>query len=281
VWWRGGETWAPADPAMAAEMERAEADHAAAFAATFRPPIWAYLSPGWSRQPDEEPSSEQFAIVYLEWETAHPAEWRQDAGFSGSPYGLKESILQAIDLHGVSEPNRAAVERLLLAAVRGPYRAKDWRYARVAPPRRQRTVARSAGLDRGWRRPSCCTPRGLRAVSPRQPRPEHQPAAPTATGSSNVPRRDGRDRVADYGFRGRPRRCSPASQAQSSPTGATRSRCPRARSCRRECALLRARSRRARPAAPPWHWRTGAAAAPGSLRSMIGAACESTSGDAA
>jgi hypothetical protein len=132
VWWRGGETWAPADPAMAAEMERAEADHAAAFAATFRPPIWAYLSPGWSRQPDEEPSSEQFAIVYLEWETAHPAEWRQDAGFSGSPYGLKESILQAIDLHGVSEPNRAAVERLLLAAVRGPYRAKDWRYARVA-----------------------------------------------------------------------------------------------------------------------------------------------------
>lgn len=132
VWWRAGQTWTPADPAMAAEMERAEAAHATALAATFRPPIWAYLRPGWSRQPDEEPSSEQFAITYLEWEVAHPDEWRQTAGYSGSPYGLKESILQAMDLHGVSDPNRAAVERLLLTAVKGPYRAKDWRYARVA-----------------------------------------------------------------------------------------------------------------------------------------------------
>jgi len=132
VWWRAGQTWAPDDPAMAAEMARAEADHAAALAETFLAPIAPYLSPGWSRQSEEKPSSEQFAILYLEWETAYPDEWHQDAGTYLSPTGLKGSILRAMDWHGVSEAGRAAVEKLLLAAVRGRYRAKDWRYTRVA-----------------------------------------------------------------------------------------------------------------------------------------------------
>ena len=132
VWWRAGQTWAPDDPAMAAEMARAEADHAAALAETFFAPIAPYLSPGWSRQSEEKPSSEQFAILYLEWEMAYPDEWYQDAGTYLSPCGLKGSILRAMDWHGVSEPGRAAVEKLLLAAVRGRYRAKDWRSTRVA-----------------------------------------------------------------------------------------------------------------------------------------------------
>ncbi len=132
VWWRVGQTWAPDDPAMAAEMARAEAEHAAALAETFFAPIAPYLRPGWSRQSGEKQSSEQFAILYLEWEMAYPDEWYQDAGTYLSPSGLKGSILRAMDWHGVSEPDRAAVERLLLAAVRGPYRAKDWRYTRVA-----------------------------------------------------------------------------------------------------------------------------------------------------
>ena len=79
VWWRAGRTWAPDESAMAAELARAEADHAAALAETFLAPIAPYLSPVWSRQSDEKPS-EQFAILYLEWEMAYPDEWRQDAG---------------------------------------------------------------------------------------------------------------------------------------------------------------------------------------------------------
>jgi hypothetical protein len=87
---------------------------------------------GWSRLADEKPTSEQFAILYLEWEMAYPDEWQQDAGTYVSPFGLKGSILRAMDWHGVSEPDRAAVQKLLLAAVIGPYRAKDWQYTRVA-----------------------------------------------------------------------------------------------------------------------------------------------------
>lgn len=57
VWWRAGQTWAPGDPAMAAEIGR------------------------WT---------------------------------------------------GTGCANRTGVEKLLLATVRGPYRAEDWRYTRVA-----------------------------------------------------------------------------------------------------------------------------------------------------
>ena len=77
---------------MAAEMARAEADHAGALAETFLAPIAPYLRPGWSQQSDEKPSSEQFAILYLEWEVAYPDEWHQTAGTYLSPAGLKGSI---------------------------------------------------------------------------------------------------------------------------------------------------------------------------------------------
>ena len=50
-----------------------------------------------------------------------------------------------MDWHGVSEPDRAAVEKLLLAAVRGPYRAKDWRYTRVARHLDSRSLREALG----------------------------------------------------------------------------------------------------------------------------------------
>lgn len=132
VWWRFGRKWRPEDPAGAAEMARAEAVLAAAAAETFHAPIAPYLGAGWSRRADEIPSSEQFAILYLEWETAYPGEWRQDAGTFVSAAGMKGSILRAMNRHGVGEPHRPAVEKLLLAAIRGPYRVNDWRYTHVA-----------------------------------------------------------------------------------------------------------------------------------------------------
>jgi hypothetical protein len=133
VYWRAGATFTPTDPQLATEMEQAQARFSAAHADTFHAPISAYLDQPWHPSwRDRAPMLEPFALLYLEWELTFTDEWRQTAGAWGSPCGTKDLILKTMAAHGVSHLHSEAVEKLLLSAVRGPYRAKDWHYARIA-----------------------------------------------------------------------------------------------------------------------------------------------------
>lgn len=127
----GGE-WSPADPALATKMERAQAAHQKAFAETFYAPIEDYLRASSHGPSEARAMSEPFAILFLEWERAYPDEWAREAGRSGNRYGWKEHILKQTHRQGVGDPHREVTQRLVLETVRGPYRAKDWRYARIA-----------------------------------------------------------------------------------------------------------------------------------------------------
>jgi hypothetical protein len=156
VWRRAGGMWSPEDPGLADEMAHAEAAWSEAFAKTIYAPISAYRGSGWVGPPDVFAECEPFAVLYLEWEQNYPDEWSREAGRWGSRYGWKERILTAMHHQGVGDSHREAVERLVLAAVRGPYRAKDWRYARIArqldsPGLRESLRSIAAGDDEGAR----------------------------------------------------------------------------------------------------------------------------------
>jgi len=49
-----------------------------------------------------------------------------------SPWGLKEHLLRRLADAGAPAEHREALMQLVVAAVAGPYRCKDWLYARVA-----------------------------------------------------------------------------------------------------------------------------------------------------
>jgi hypothetical protein len=66
---------------------------------------------------------------------------------------IKELTIRMLLRDGVAEDFHPAVVELVVAAVRGPYRCKDWMYAALArlvdsPELRQRVTAVTAGADR-------------------------------------------------------------------------------------------------------------------------------------
>ncbi|MFY1595643.1 hypothetical protein [Micromonospora sp. WMMD737] len=71
------------------------------------------------------------AALYLRWEAEYPDEWGAPESWLWSRWGTKEVLLRRLDRGGLPETIRPEIAELILAALRRPYRCKDWRYARL------------------------------------------------------------------------------------------------------------------------------------------------------
>ncbi|MGC4791233.1 hypothetical protein ACLQ22_25800 [Micromonospora sp. DT178] len=67
--------------------------------------------------------------LYLRWETEYPDEWGAPESWMWSRWGTKEVLLRRLDRGGLPEAVKPQVAELILAALRRPYRCKDWLYA--------------------------------------------------------------------------------------------------------------------------------------------------------
>jgi len=73
-----------------------------------------------------------YALLFLQWERRYPDEWREAGTWTSSPWTPKELSLARLARDGVPAAHSDEVARLVIAAVEGPYRCKDWRYAPLA-----------------------------------------------------------------------------------------------------------------------------------------------------
>ncbi|MEU8234854.1 hypothetical protein AB0C12_35125 [Actinoplanes sp. NPDC048967] len=77
-----------------------------------------------------------YAVLYLRWEERFLPELRRSWGCS--PWTTKEVVLRDFIRDGVPAEQEADLAELTMAALRRPYRCKDWMYAgllrHVAPP---------------------------------------------------------------------------------------------------------------------------------------------------
>ncbi|MEU8217221.1 hypothetical protein AB0C47_15745 [Micromonospora taraxaci] len=70
-----------------------------------------------------------FAALSLRWEAEYPDEWGAPESWMWSRWGTKEAVLRRFDRAGCPEDIRPEIAELILAALRRPYRCKDWMYA--------------------------------------------------------------------------------------------------------------------------------------------------------
>ncbi|THV29060.1 hypothetical protein [Glycomyces paridis] len=93
-----------------------------------------------------------YALLFLEWELAYPAEWTRHA----KAWGTKERLLRDLAVPGHAEPVRAKLVEFTDAAVRRAYRCKDREYVRVARavdgPDLRKRLADAADSDSPWAR---------------------------------------------------------------------------------------------------------------------------------
>nr|WP_239543055.1 hypothetical protein [Micromonospora terminaliae] len=70
-----------------------------------------------------------FVVLYLRWEADFPEEWQAPESRMWSPWGTKEALLRRLDRDVIPEGIKPQIAELILAALRRPYRCKDWGYA--------------------------------------------------------------------------------------------------------------------------------------------------------
>lgn len=68
-------------------------------------------------------------MLYLRWEAEYPDEWGAPGSWMWSRSETKEAVLRRLDRGGVPEDIQPQIAELILAALRRPYRRKDWAYA--------------------------------------------------------------------------------------------------------------------------------------------------------
>jgi hypothetical protein len=112
-------------------MDQAQAARRSAYARTLFGAIAVYCDPTDAAAPTTRQQNVPYALLFLWWERQYPREWRE-AGSLGSLWGTKARILASSTRDGVSESHQADVVDLIVAAVAGPYRCEDWRYACLA-----------------------------------------------------------------------------------------------------------------------------------------------------
>jgi hypothetical protein len=130
--WALAASPAPDDPALAAEMQRARQMTDAARHESLYGPLDDFLSAQGRDDPGAAESGLPFVLLFLAWERSHPSEWRDERQHTGSPWSTKELLLARAGQSPIPEQYQVAMTGLVLAAVAGPYRCKDWMYAGVA-----------------------------------------------------------------------------------------------------------------------------------------------------
>ncbi|WP_033442019.1 hypothetical protein [Saccharothrix sp. NRRL B-16314] len=126
VWARAG-TPAPAEPRLAAEMDRARA----AFRRHYGRTVMELTSPVWGADRELRERHAPFVLLYLDWEGRYPDDWGARASYLWSPWGRKQVLLRALEKGGVPETIRPRMTDLVTDVLRRPYRCKDWLYARL------------------------------------------------------------------------------------------------------------------------------------------------------
>ena len=150
VWAEAGAPAPIRPPSAAAAWERAQAAYETNWNQTVFGPIEAFLAaPGEltdglaaqhaartvgdaGADPDAYERLTPYALLFLQWEALHPAEWRAAGRAAWSPWTTKELVLARLARGGVPAGHRSAVADLVVLALRRDYRCKDWRYAAVA-----------------------------------------------------------------------------------------------------------------------------------------------------
>ncbi len=127
VWAQAG-TPAPSEPHLVAQMDQARADFGWHRDQSLEGPVEAFCLSG-PGDPAAELLYAPYAVLSLQWETSYPSEWGARESWMWSPWTGKEVLLRRLDRGGVPDPVRSQVADLVLAAVRRPYRCKDWMYA--------------------------------------------------------------------------------------------------------------------------------------------------------
>ncbi|WP_163510602.1 hypothetical protein [Fodinicola acaciae] len=125
VWRRAGRPAPAAPPHLHAEWDQAETDYHWHERRGFTGPIVAFL------RSEPELDSTTYALLFLRWEAEFPQEWRTPEVNLWSPWTTKELVLARLGKVGVPDSLRPTAAGLVLAAIRRPYRCKDWLYARL------------------------------------------------------------------------------------------------------------------------------------------------------
>jgi hypothetical protein len=132
VWWSNGRSYDfSAAPALDAAFERHIAERQAALDNTFYGVVRSFEKASWHA--DQTATFEllaPYAVLFLQWEAAYPAEWREAAPWS--PWGTKQQILRSFIRAGVPPLNRAHLVELVTHAVSREQRCEDRWYAALA-----------------------------------------------------------------------------------------------------------------------------------------------------
>ncbi|MFB9905687.1 hypothetical protein [Allokutzneria oryzae] len=126
VWARAG-TPAPTEPHLSAEMDQARAEYRWHNERTISGQALKLLEHDNRTREAHAP----FALLFLRWEADYPNEWCSPGTHMWSPWGLKEVILRDLAYRGVPPGVRGQATDLVVAAVRRPYRCKDWMYGQL------------------------------------------------------------------------------------------------------------------------------------------------------
>lgn len=112
IWARQGRDRS-AENAVRRRLDRTLAGLISAFCGAEDPAVRAHYAP--------------YAVLYLRWEERFLPELR--TSWTCSPWTTKEVVLRNLTRRGVPAEQQPAVAELVVAALRRPYRCKDWMYA--------------------------------------------------------------------------------------------------------------------------------------------------------
>jgi hypothetical protein len=128
--WIGRQEPGPRDPRAAASWDQAQRAFEAARGSTIFGQLDRFLVAG--RPGDGDGTPVRCAVLFLQWERSYPHEWAEAGTWTWSHWTTKELLLRRFAGTGVPAAAEPAMTELVRAAVTGPYRCKDWRYAAVA-----------------------------------------------------------------------------------------------------------------------------------------------------
>jgi hypothetical protein len=128
--WALAGSFAPTEPHLLAATDQARAEFDRSKRQTIFGPIEVFLQAARS-----DASARQtycsYPVLYLQWEADYPQQWAAPGSSLSSPWGTKEALLGRLDRDGVPQDVRPQIRSLIVAALRRPYRCKDWMYARL------------------------------------------------------------------------------------------------------------------------------------------------------